>query len=241
MNTYLHSQNARNGAGSESDSGNRPYQSGNAQIGCGRFPESNLVVTCVPQRPPKESGQGTVEFALISVVLMVTIFAIVDLGRAMSIYSFLAGAAQAGARAGAVSSETAVIEAAAQTRMSGFDTGAMTIVVDQSGNYTEVTLTYVFVPVTPLVASLGTDALTMSNTARVRKLGNNGGQGGGAQATPGTPVATSTPGLATSTPGGPTNTPAPPTSTPVVTNTPVPPTSTPMPPTSTPCDKKNCK
>lgn len=131
----------------------------------------------------EEAGQSLVEFALISVVLMVTIFAIVDLGRAMSIYSFLAGAAQAGARAGAVSAETAVIEAAAQTRMSGFDTGAMTIVVDQSDNYTEVTLTYVFVPVTPLVASLGTDALTMSNTARVRRLGNNGGQGG-AQVTP---------------------------------------------------------
>ena len=64
---------------------------------------TNLRVPAYPQNR-REAGQGTVEFALISVILMVTIFAIVDLGRAMSIYSFLAGAAQAGARAGAVSS-----------------------------------------------------------------------------------------------------------------------------------------
>ncbi|MBI3958865.1 MAG: pilus assembly protein [Chloroflexi bacterium] len=124
----------------------------------------------------EEAGQSLVEFALIATTLMLLFFVIIDLGRAMNIYTYLAGAAQAGARAGAVSSDVAVIEAAAQTRMSGFNTESMTIVVNQAGNYTEVTLTYVFVPITPLVVSaLGTDALTLSNMARIRKLGSGGG------------------------------------------------------------------
>lgn len=134
-----------------------------------------------------ETGQNTVEFALTVAALVLMIFAIIDLGRAMSIYSFLAGAAQAGARAGATSGNQAAIEAAARARMTGFDSSSVTIETEQSGNYTTVTLTYLFEPVTPLVAAaLGVDALTLTNTARSRKLG--GGNGGG-----GAPAPTSTP------------------------------------------------
>ena len=187
----------------------------------------------------EEAGQSIAEFALIVGTLMLVIFAIIDLGRAMSVYTYLAGAAQAAARAGAVSSDAAVIEAAARTRMTGYGSEGMTIAIDQSGDYTEVTLTYVFELAVPLVASaIGEDALVLSNTARVRRLGNNSGQGG-AQVTPGTPAATNTPAPATSTPVPATNTPVPPTSTPPgPTNTPVPPTSTPI-PTNTPLGPTN--
>lgn len=178
------------------------------------------------------TGQGTVEFVLIAVVLVLFIFSIIDLSRAMSTTSFLAGAAQAGARAGAVSSNNASIEAAIHTNMSGFDSDSMTIAIEQTDQYTEVTLTYVFEPMTPFVASLGTENLTLSNTARMRKLGS-GGEMGGQQATPVPTVATNTPAAATSTPGA-TNTPVPATATPASTSTPV--------PTATSCwPPGNCK
>ncbi|MBX3052954.1 MAG: pilus assembly protein [Caldilineaceae bacterium] len=146
----------------------------------------------------RESGQSAVEFSLIAATLVLIIFIVVDLGRAMSIYSFIAGAAQAGARAGSVSTDVAVIEAAAQSRMSGFDSSTVAIGVVQSGNYTEVTLTYTFQPIVPLVATaLGTNALTLKNTARVRRLGT---VGGGGSPTPGsTPVPQNTP-VSTNTP-----------------------------------------
>ena len=200
--------------------------------------QTNHTFSVRQQLSQSETGQSLVEFALIAGTLMLLIFAIIDLGRAMNTYSYLAGAAQAGARAGAVSSDLAVIEAAAEAHMTGFNIDAMTIAVNQTTDYTEVSLTYLFEPSTPLVVSaLNTDILTLSNTARIRKLGNNG-----VQVTPGTPAATHTPAPATNTPSGPTNTPVPPTNTPsgptntpvLPTNTPVPPTSTPVPATSTP-------
>jgi len=171
------------------------------------------------------TGQGTVEFVLTSVILVLFIFSIIDLSRAMSTISFLAGAAQAGARAGAVSSNNASIEAAIHTNMSGFDSESMTIAIEQTDQYTEVTLTYLFEPMTPFVASLGTDNLTLTNTARMRRLGDSGGMAV-QQATPAPPVATNTPAAVTSTPAA-TNTPVPPTATPAPTHTPI--------PTATPC------
>jgi len=134
-----------------------------------------LAVTCLPQKPHKEAGQGTLEFALIALFLVLIIFSVIDLGRAMSIYSFLGGAAQVGARAGATSSNNlAAIEAAAQAHMSGFDLAPLTISVNQSGSYTEVTLTYAVEIITPIVSSvIGTDTINLSNTARVRRLGGS--------------------------------------------------------------------
>lgn len=118
----------------------------------------------------KEAGQSIIEFALIATTLMFTLFAIVDVGRAMNVYTYLAGAAQAGARAGAVSSDVAVVQAAVQTHMSGLDTNSLTIDVNQVGNYTEVTLTYLYEPITPLITSFS-GGISLSNTARIRKLG----------------------------------------------------------------------
>lgn len=185
----------------------------------------------------EQTGQSTVEFALTITALVLMIFAIIDLGRAMSIYSFLAGAAQAGARAGAISNDRATIEAAARERMTGFDSSSVTIDVNQSGNHTTVALTYVFEPVTPLVAAaLGLDALTLSNTARSRKLGGGSGGGGPAPTSTSAPAATATPPPPTAVPtattcwppgkcnGG---------STPVPTNTPVPVATATPPPAAT--------
>ena len=129
--------------------------------------------TCF-QLHKKEAGQSIAEFALIVGALMLLVFALIDLGRAVSVYTYLAGAAQSAARAGAVSTDAAVIEAAARTHMAGYDSDSMTIVIDQSSEYTEVTLTYAFKLAVPVVASaIGEDALVLSNTTRIRRLGNN--------------------------------------------------------------------
>ena len=122
----------------------------------------------------KDAGQSIAEFALIVGTLMLLMFAVIDLGRAISVYTYLAGAAQAAARVGAVSTDMAAIEAAAESHMVGYGSGSMTISIDQSSEYTEVTLEYVFELAVPIVASaIGEDSLVLSNTARIRRMGNN--------------------------------------------------------------------
>lgn len=159
-----------------------------------------------------ESGQSLIEYALISATLAVLIFAMVDLGRAMSIYSTLAGAAQAAARTGSVSTDAGVIEASAQARMTSFNSESVSIQIIQSSTHTEVTLSLAFQPILPFVAStMGADSIQLTNTARVRRLGGGGGGGMAPTATPS--GATNTPPAATSTPAA-TNTPEPPTPTP---------------------------
>ena len=101
----------------------------------------------------KDSGQSIAEFALIVGTLLLLLFAVIDLGRAVSVYTYLAGAAQSAARAGAVSTDLAVIEAAARTHMAGYGSDSMTISVVQSSQYTEVTLTYAFELAVPILAS----------------------------------------------------------------------------------------
>ena len=120
----------------------------------------------------KDAGQSIAEFALIVGTLMLLMFAVIDLGRAISVYTYLAGAAQAAARVGAVSTDMAAIEA--ESHMVGYGSGSMTISIDQSSEYTEVTLEYVFELAVPIVASaIGEDSLVLSNTARIRRMGNN--------------------------------------------------------------------
>lgn len=183
----------------------------------------------------REGGQSIAEFALTVGTLFLLIFAVIDLGRAISVYTYLAGAAQSAARVGAVSTDMGAIEAAAQSHMEGYGSEPMTIAINQTSEYTEVTLDYDFELAVPLVASaIGKDSLVLSNTARIRRLGNNSGQGGGGQATPGsTSAATNTPGPPTNTPPA-TNTQSGSTNTPQPTSTPGPPTSTPGPATDTP-------
>lgn len=160
-----------------------------------------------------ESGQSLIEYALISATLALLIFAMVDLGRAMSIYSTLAGAAQAAARTGSVSTDADVIEAAAQARMTSFNSESVSIQIVQTSLHTEVTLSLAFQPTLPFVAStMGADSIQLTNTARVRRLGGGGGGGGMAP---------------TATPPAPMDTPPPPTSTPAATDTPESPTPTP--------------
>lgn len=120
----------------------------------------------------KDAGQSIAEFALIVGTLLLLMFVVIDLGRAISVYTYLAGAAQSAARVGAVSTDSAMIEAAARKHMEGHGSDSMTIVIDQSSEYTQVTLNYVFAFAVPVVASaMGEDSLVLSNTARIRRLG----------------------------------------------------------------------
>ncbi|HRJ44543.1 MAG TPA: TadE/TadG family type IV pilus assembly protein, partial [Caldilineaceae bacterium] len=198
-----------------------------------------------------ESGQNIVEFALIVSVAILLLFAIIDLGRVVSIHTVMGGAAQAAARQGAVQAQTNV-DSFARDRMTSFDSSSVEVVVAQTDDYTEVTLGYQFEPITPFVrGAIGQENLMVSTTARVYKLGSAyvaklglGENNPGVTATPGgvetsqpentpePPAATPTSLLPTAT-----DTPIPVIATsvsPTATQTPIPPTATSLPPSATP-------
>ena len=181
-----------------------------------------------------------IEFALMASVAILLLFAIIDLGRVVSIHTVMGAAAQAAARKGAIAEGNVDVVAFAHSRMTSFDSGAVQVDVTQTPDYTEVRMNYDFHPLTPFVTQvLGQNGLNVSTAARVYKLGSayvaslgNGEGGRGATATP-APTSTSEPDedgpAPTPTPTW-TNTPLAPT----VTATPRPPTSTPVSPTATP-------
>lgn len=72
-------------------------------------------------------GQAMVEFAFVSVMFVMLIFGVIDLGQAVISYNMVAEAARAGARAGMISQTNAAVNAAAYAE------------VDQSLNTLQVT------------------------------------------------------------------------------------------------------
>jgi hypothetical protein len=118
-----------------------------------------------------DKGQSLIETALSISVLVFFLTAALDLGRAAMIYTQLASGAQAGARAGVVSTNQEVIQNAAISKLKGFNSGTVSVNIDQNGDYTEVTLTYNYQPLIPLLAAIvGGNTISLSNTARMHTL-----------------------------------------------------------------------
>jgi Flp pilus assembly protein TadG len=118
-----------------------------------------------------DKGQSLIETALSISVLVFFLTAALDLGRAAMIYTQLASGAQAGARAGVVSTNQEVIQNAAISKLKGFNSGTVSVYIDQNGDYTEVTLTYNYQPLIPLLAAIvGGNTISLSNTARMHTL-----------------------------------------------------------------------
>lgn len=61
-------------------------------------------------RRSTEAGQGLVEFALVLPILLLLIFAVFDLGRAVVLYTGLTNAAREGARLAIVNQDPALVE-----------------------------------------------------------------------------------------------------------------------------------
>lgn len=104
-------------------------------------------------------GQSLVEFAILIPVLVLIVMVIFDLGRAVYYYSAIYNAAREGARNGVVTRNTAQMENAAKNYAFGLslDPATLTVVAAYFPAPTykvRVTVTYNYVPVTPLVSRL---------------------------------------------------------------------------------------
>jgi len=109
---------------------------------------------CCTRQP--ESGQALVEFALTLLILLLLVFGLIDLGRAVYTASVIQAAAQAGARAGLVS--LTGVTAAVQAKLIGLDvTQAQISTVMLTSERIEVQVTYELELITPLIAQLVAD------------------------------------------------------------------------------------
>lgn len=99
-----------------------------------------------------ERGGSLVEMALTLPVLLLVLFAILDLGRAVYAQNVIANAAREGARFGAIApGDSQAIQTQTETAIVGLDMSAVTVAVNQTSNTVRVTVTYQFNSITPLV------------------------------------------------------------------------------------------
>ena len=113
-----------------------------------------------------EKGQSTVEFALVSIVLLVLVFGIVEFGRAWFRADLLKGAANIAARTYAVTKDAGKALTAAQTiipTLSSPSTFKTTITTDQ----VTVSVEEPFSPVVPVLLPMLTN-ITIKRTATYR-------------------------------------------------------------------------
>jgi len=110
-------------------------------------------------RKSASPGQSLVEFAILIPVFILIVVVIFDLGRAVYYYSTIYNAAREGARNGIITRNTTSMENAAKNYAFGLDLDPATfsVIATYFPNPTykvQVTITYSFVPVTPLVSQL---------------------------------------------------------------------------------------
>jgi TadE-like protein len=113
-----------------------------------------------------EGGQGTVEFALVALLLLVLTFGTIDLGRALYARNILQAAAQEGARKGLV--DPGAAEGAAKSKLIGLDLDHVAVNVNAGADLVVVRVNYNFEFVTPLIALaelVGTDHLSLQASA----------------------------------------------------------------------------
>ena len=127
-----------------------------------------------------ERGAALVEFAMISVVLMILIFGIIDFGRALYTKNSLTNAAREGGRYAAVllapEANTSAIQDTVIAHMSPLGGASLTrdeVVVSFNavgGKVQSITTTinYPFEPITPIARLIGLDPLTLRASAQFR-------------------------------------------------------------------------
>jgi hypothetical protein len=120
----------------------------------------------------RERGQDLAEFALILPILLLILMVILDLGRAVYYYSSMMSSSREGARYGIVHYEPEdlpVIEAVVRSKAVGLDPLAFQVDIILNEEIIQVTTTYNFYPVTPLVgAILNSDTVTLRTSSTMR-------------------------------------------------------------------------
>ena len=121
------------------------------------------------KRPIRQKGQSLVEFALLLPVLLLVIFGLLDMGRAVYTYTVLAHAAHEGARQAVIVDNTnqAVVDAALQTAVAVnlLASEVQILGTRQPGTQVTVTVSHPFAPVTPLIAQVVGNSLALSASA----------------------------------------------------------------------------
>jgi Flp pilus assembly protein TadG len=113
-------------------------------------------------------GQSLVEYAILVPIFLVILAVITDLGRITYCYSTIYNSAREGARYGIIQpTDAAGIEAKARNIAFGLDQTALTVVsVQPDDDHIQVTVTYTFTAITPVVASLlGANPITLDSQA----------------------------------------------------------------------------
>jgi len=121
-------------------------------------------------------GQTLVEFGLVLPLILLLLLAVLDFGRGVSAYLALAHSAREGARAGIYTSTTdnEIRDTVRRQALMLGDLPESKIIISpafprSSGDELQVTVTYDFDAVTPLVSAFwGGGALGMSSSARVK-------------------------------------------------------------------------
>jgi Flp pilus assembly protein TadG len=123
----------------------------------------------------KNHGQALVEWALILPILLVILLVTIDMGRAVYYYSVIYNAAREGARYGTIDhTDVTGIELAAKNLAVGLDTSYPVFEVTTFTNgppltHIRVTVTYQFIPATPMVAALmGSNTITLTSQSTMR-------------------------------------------------------------------------
>ena len=114
-----------------------------------------------------ESGQAMVEFALTITMTLLLIFALIDFSRAIYTASVLQWAAQNGARAAIINPTDEAVYAAVTERMIGLDLEKLDppVLTTTSENVVQVSVTYEFEFIAPIVAQITGDSIEMSSSA----------------------------------------------------------------------------
>lgn len=119
----------------------------------------------------RQAGQSLAEFAVILLVLMLIVFGIVDLSRAVYIQSVVANAAREGARYGIVHpGDMGGIRAAVLNLAAGVDPSQLTIGLSApDSRHVRVQVSYPFRPVTPLIGQFMPGGITLSSSSVMRR------------------------------------------------------------------------
>lgn len=126
------------------------------------------------RRRTPQHGQGLTEFALVFPIFILLVVVVFDFGRAIYAYHTISNAARGGARVAIVDQSTSRVQAAAMSDTIGINPDDVTVdlanltsscVTLKIGCETEVTVSYAFRPLTPIVGNI-IGPLTMSSTTR---------------------------------------------------------------------------